>query len=344
MDLDGDGQQDLLSGSWPGELFFFRGKGKGDDFEAPVKLKDKNNKTINIGGGVKKQPDGSILVTGDGKFEPREGGGHVIVYDGQRIDVPPGTEAGITGTASAIHAHDYDADGDLDLLVGDIRGNVFLVPNEGSKTKWSFGKEQQLQAGGTDLRVQGDAGPFVADWDGDGEQDMLVGAGDGAVSFYRNTAEKGTQLAAGRQLLPPVGDLHTNMPAEPTRGIRSKVCAADWNGDGRLDLLVGDITYQKPRPVELTAEQKAEQDKLRAELAPLEKRYQELAQQYFNARGKKDMKPEDREKLQKDFGEASTKMFAVRQKLPPEYENHGWVWLFLRKPADTAASAGASAR
>ena len=343
MDLDGDGQQDLLSGSWPGELFFFRGKGKGD-FESAVKLKDKNNKTINIGGGMKKEPDGSILITGDGRFEPREGGGHVIVYDGQRIDVPPGTQAGITGTASAVHAHDWDADGDLDLLVGDIRGNVYLVPNEGSKTKPSFGKEQPLKANDTTVKVDSDAGPFVADWDGDGKKDLLVGAGDGSVWLYRNAGASGTELAPGRQLLPPVGDLHTNMPAEPTRGMRSKVCAADWNGDGRLDLLVGDITYQKPKPVELSAEQKAEQEKLRAELAPLEKRYQELAQQYFNSRGKKDMKPEDREKLQKEFGEASTKMFAVRQKLPPEYENHGWVWLFLRKPADAAATAGASAR
>jgi hypothetical protein len=27
--------------------------------------------------------------------------------------------------------------------------------------------------------------------------------------------------------------------------VRSKVCAADWNGDGRLDLLVGDFTAQQ---------------------------------------------------------------------------------------------------
>ncbi len=28
MDLDGDGNQDILSGSWPGELYFFKGKDK----------------------------------------------------------------------------------------------------------------------------------------------------------------------------------------------------------------------------------------------------------------------------------------------------------------------------
>ena len=35
-------------------------------------------------------------------------------------------------------------------------------------------------------------------------------------------------------------------PQGAARGIRSKVCVADWNGDGRLDLLVGDFTTQKP--------------------------------------------------------------------------------------------------
>ena len=29
MDLDGDGRTDILSGSWPGELYFFKGEGKG---------------------------------------------------------------------------------------------------------------------------------------------------------------------------------------------------------------------------------------------------------------------------------------------------------------------------
>ena len=45
MDLNGDGHLDIISGSWPGELFYFRGKGKGD-FEAPVKLKDKAGNVV----------------------------------------------------------------------------------------------------------------------------------------------------------------------------------------------------------------------------------------------------------------------------------------------------------
>jgi hypothetical protein len=128
-----------------------------------------------------------------------------------------------------------------------------------------------------------------------------------------------------------VGDLYNNMPVEPVRGMRSKVCAADWNGDGRLDLLVGDITYQKPKPRDLTPEQKAEEDRVRKELEPVEKRYRELSEQYFGMRGKKDTPAEQRKKVENEFGEVSQQFFKLREKLPPESENHGWVWLFLRK-------------
>jgi hypothetical protein len=31
-------------------------------------------------------------------------------------------------------------------------------------------------------------------------------------------------------------------------------------------------------------------------------------------------------------------MQALQAKLPAEYENHGWVWLFLRQPAGKTAS------
>jgi len=340
VDLDGDGINDVLSGSWPGELFFFRGKGNGQ-FEKPVKLKDKNGKTINIGGGMKRDADGGLLITGDGKFEKKDGK-QFIVYENEWIELKPDDSAGITGTASAVHAYDWDGDGDLDLVVGDIRGNVSLTPNEGTKVKWSFGNHQPVKVAGKDLRVEGDAGPFVADWDGDGKPDLLVGSGDGSVWLYRNVAKgKGTELAEGRQLLPPTleqGD--ANLPAEPTRGMRSKVCVADWNGDGRPDLLVGDFAYLKAKAPDVTPAQKAEQDKAKAEMQEVQKRYGELMRFYFDAKLRKGMTAEQREKQDKEIGELSKKMSDLRAKIPPESENHGWVWLFLRKPAGQA-NAGA---
>ena len=78
----------------------------------------------------------AILIAGDAKFEKDEKTGRsVIVYEDERIVIPEGKQAGITGTASVVHAVDWDGDGVIDLLVGDIGGNVYLVPNEGTPQK-----------------------------------------------------------------------------------------------------------------------------------------------------------------------------------------------------------------
>ena len=338
MDLDGDGIPDLISGSWPGEIFFFRGKGKGQ-FEAPIKLKDKFGKTINVGGGLRKDSGDMILVAGDAKFEETDKG-QVIIYEGERIPVPADKQAGITGTASTVHAVDWDGDGLIDLLVGDIGGSVYLLRNEGTREKYAFGKAEQLQAGGKPLRVHGDAGPFACDWDGDGKLDLLVGSGDGSVWFYRNIGTgKVPKLAAGFQLVPP-GEAHfgADAPKEPRRGIRAKVCAVDWNGDGRLDLLVGDFTTQKPNLPEPTPAEKAKHDEVRKKLEGVQKRFGELVSKSFGPNRAKDKKEQDA--VRKELQEISQQMQTLSSQLPPEYENHGWVWLFLRRPADTHAGLG----
>ena len=58
-----------------------------------------------------------------------------------------------------------------------------------------------------------------------------------------------------------------------------------------LDLLVGDITYQKPDLPKFTDDQKTENE----------------------------------------LEEVCNRMTELRLKLPAESERHGWVWLFLRK-------------
>jgi hypothetical protein len=82
----------------------------------------------------------------------------------------------------------------------------------------------------------------VADWDGDGKPDLILGSGSGKVVWFRNTgsAQKpqltlaGTLVEAAPARQMKAGDI-------PKRsGQTTKVWVADWNGDGRPDLIVGD--------------------------------------------------------------------------------------------------------
>ncbi|HZU97358.1 MAG TPA: FG-GAP-like repeat-containing protein [Planctomycetota bacterium] len=328
MDLHGDGNLDLISGSWPGEIFLFRG-GPGRTFAAPEMIKDKTGEIIDIGGGVQETGD-EILVTGNGDFEETPEG-TVIKLHGKTIKIPKGKQGAITGTASSVHAFDWNGDGLIDLLVGDIEGNVWLIPNEGTKKEPAWGKHEHLAAGGAPLKVEGDAGPFVADWDGDGLPDLIVGAGDGSVTFFKNTGTREKPvLAKGEVLVPPSTMDWEHAPGEPRPGVRAKVCVVDWNGDGRLDLLVGDYAHLKPKLPDFTPEQKAEHEKLKAELAELEKKWEEGYERITKAKDDAESK-----KLSDELRPVRERLSAIRAKLPPESESHGWVWLYARKPAAT---------
>src|SRR5207249_12016300 len=61
-----------------------------------------------------------------------------------------------------------DGDGKLDLVVGNIDGAVFLLTNEGTPQTPAFGSAARLNAKGKPVIAEGgDAGPCLADWDGD---------------------------------------------------------------------------------------------------------------------------------------------------------------------------------
>jgi hypothetical protein len=362
VDLDGDGHIDVLSGSWPGELFLFRGRAD-RTFGPPEMIKDKDGEIINIGGEVRKQSGGGLLITGNAKFETTPEG-TFVTYKGKRYKSTPEEPIYTTGCASAVFVADWDGDGDLDLLVGDIQGDVQLIPNEGTAKAFAFGKPRALEVvgpparadgnlfkqlgrllsgrggNGNSVHVEGDAGPHAADWDGDGDLDLLVGAGDGSVSLFRNVGSPRSPKLAGAEVLVPPGEaaFGGNVPKQPRRGIRSKVCAADWNGDGRLDLLVGDYATQAPDLPEPTPEQKAKQASLRKELQDVRRLYGEKVQKIFGPNRAKTQEELDR--ANKELQETSRKMQELSVQLPAESEYHGWIWLFLRKPAEKATTDG----
>src|SRR2546423_6493929 len=122
---------------------------------------------------------------------------------GERIKDREGKELKVDYGAS-VFACDWDGDGKLDLLVGVVaadKGNVFLIRNTGTRTKYEYGAPEKLEAGGKDIvAAAGDAAPVAADWDGDGKLDLVLGAGDGSVVWFRNVGTRSEpKLAAAKE-------------------------------------------------------------------------------------------------------------------------------------------------
>ena len=178
------------------------------------------------------------------------------------------------GSAVVPYAVDWDGDGDLDVLVGELAGYIYLLENTSSSKALTFASPERLSAGGEKITVPGGhSGPTVADWDGDGRHDLIVGCGDGSVQWFRNESASGPpQLAAPVALLSgSASELGQIYGTEPICGRRVKVAVADWNADGKLDLLLGDWHRLKTRPSDLDGKKGEELARLQGELAKIDR-------------------------------------------------------------------------
>jgi hypothetical protein len=291
VDWDHDGRTDVLSGSWPGEVYLFR-----------------------------RQADGSLA-------------------EGETLNNAAGEPVNV-GSAAAAHAADWNGDGFLDLLIGVIDGNVYFVPRQKREDSLILGEPQRLELTLPAEQTLGDAGPVAADWDADGLVDLLVGAADGCVWWFRNTGRAGSpQLAEGKQIIPtsPLAG-HNPAPQEGDWGTRVKLCAADFNRDGRLDLLMGDYCGDfEGKPAQTPAEQAEEQIAL-ARLPQLRKAWANVFAAYRKSLRAAESREEELESLRTELSRLKDEIAAceaIQFRYEPQRQSHGYVWLWLRKSAAT---------
>jgi len=114
------------------------------------------------------------------------------------------------------------------------RGARFFVENEGDDENPRWAASRKLEAGEEPIDVFGMPSPNIADFDGDGDLDLICGEFLDRFTYFENVGSREEpQFAAGRFLSYDGRVLRMDLQMiTPT--------SVDWDGDGDVDLIAGD--------------------------------------------------------------------------------------------------------
>lgn len=239
FDWDGDGKTDIIAGNSAGEIAFIR----------------------NVSGGANPVWDAPKLFTAGGAPI------HIQAGENGSIQGPAERKWGYTVLSVA----DWDGDGLPDIIVNSIWGKIEWYRNLGAKDRLALAPAQPVRVAwegeapkpawnwwnpepGT-LVTQWRTTPVARDWNGDGLTDLVVVDHEGYLAYFERFRDAGgnLMLRPGRRIFhgtncsfyDPKKGVRDTAPgllrlngAEAGKSGRRKICFTDWDGDGRLDLIV----------------------------------------------------------------------------------------------------------
>lgn len=237
VDWDGDGRGDILTGNAAGELAFIR----------------------NLGGNPPQWAEPEPVLAGEKPIRIMAG------YNGS-IQGPAESKWGYTN----IGVGDWDGDGLPDVLANTIWGKIVWFKNIGKTGAPMLAEAQPVKVawGGAppkpawnwwdpkpgELVVEWRCTPAVLDLDGDGTNDLISVDHEGYLAFYRQVEKNGERvLLPGQRIFRMRGASSFDEKHNPTgemngplrlndgkagKSGRRTYCFADWDGDGKRDLLV----------------------------------------------------------------------------------------------------------
>lgn len=141
------------------------------------------------------------------------------------------TFSNITSDLSVVPSFgDLDSDGDLDLLIGRFDGKIEYYQNIGNQSNYNFVSLGFLTDNtSTAIDVGASSTPFLYDFDNDNDLDLICGAFNGRIFFYRNIGNS----------LNFIFESVLNFFQGIDVGDNSTPTIFDFNNDGKSDLFSG---------------------------------------------------------------------------------------------------------
>lgn len=238
IDIDNDGDLDLFQGGYDGNILFYQNTGTST---APIFASPQTNPFGITDVGDLSSPS-FIDIDNDGDLDlfSGEGSNSPDLHFFENIGTPTNPSFatvqtnpfGFVKTNYSRHPTfvDIDKDGDVDLFIGGLYGNIHYYENTGTISSPVFANGV-LNPMGLTNSTTGIFTPRFLDIDKDGDFDLFSGSYQGDIKFFLNS---GDSLSAS------FDTVQTNpFSLSNSGGFSLSVSLADLDNDGDVDLLGG---------------------------------------------------------------------------------------------------------
>lgn len=243
VDLDGDGDLDLVSGEEEGTILYFENTGSTASpmyvartgVDNPFNLIDVDLYSDPYLEDVDMDGDLDMIIGEyDGSINYHENTGDVNnpTFVKRTGLLNPFNAINTTGYRSTPQLVDLDGDGDLDVVTGQYSGAVNYFENTGADPNSPYEEQTGTNNPFDGISVGEYSNPVVADIDCDGDLDLIIGQYNTNVIYYENTGSTASPNYVRR-----MGGAN---PFSSISLVGSAPQFVDFDLDGDLDLVVGD--------------------------------------------------------------------------------------------------------